>query len=48
MNKLLDLATGFEESSRQQLKNSNEALRIALQEHETFMGSPQKTEFKVR
>ena len=37
MNKLLDLATGFEESSRQQLKNSNEALRIALQEHETFI-----------
>ena len=37
MSKLLDLATGFEESSRQQLKNSNEALRIALQEHETFI-----------
>lgn len=36
MNKLLDLATGFEESSRQQLKNSNEALRIALQ-HETLI-----------
>ena len=37
MSKLLDLATGFEESSRQQLKNSNEALKIALQEHETFI-----------